>query len=134
MGQLCNVVLGVVFGNEYGLLVVIGVSFKKDGMLVLDDVCLSKVGSISFDVLVCLFIDKGGVVMCSQVLLDKVLGEIGLLVGKMCGLQSSFKMVFDQQVVVCECLVNLCDSYINQFNCFNLMLVWMQVLQFYLIQ
>ncbi|MCO4858319.1 flagellar filament capping protein FliD [Herbaspirillum sp. WGmk3] len=134
MGQLRNAVLGAVSGNEHGSLAAIGVSFKKDGTLALDDARLSKAGSTSFDALARLFTDKGGVVTRSQALLDKVLGETGLLAGKTRGLQSSLKTVSDQQAAARERLSNLRDSYTNQFNRLNLTLARMQASQSYLTQ
>ncbi|BEV14452.1 flagellar filament capping protein FliD [Herbaspirillum sp. DW155] len=134
MGQLRHAVLGEVSGNAHGSLAAIGVSFKKDGTLALDSARLTKAGNSSFDALARLFTDKGGVVTRSQALLDKVLGENGLLAGKIRGLQNSLKTVSDQQAAARERLANLRDSYTNQFNRLNVTLAKMQTSQNYLLQ
>lgn len=134
IGQLRKAVLGAVAGNEHGSLAAIGVSFKKDGTLALDNARLSKVGNTGFDALARLFTDKNGVVTRSQALLEKVLGENGLLAGKTRGLQSSLKTVSDQQTAARERLAHLRDSYTNQFNRLNVMLARMQASQNYLTQ
>lgn len=133
-GQLRNAVLGTVNGNAHGSLAAIGVSFKKDGTLALDSTRLAKAGNSSFDALARLFTDKGGVVTRSQALLDKVLGENGLLAGKTRGLQNSLKTVSDQEAAARERLANLRDSYTNQFNRLNVTLARMQASQNYLLQ
>ncbi|WP_288393636.1 flagellar filament capping protein FliD [uncultured Herbaspirillum sp.] len=134
IGQIRHAVLGAVAGNEHGSLAAIGVSFKKDGTLALDNARLTKAGNGNFDAVARLFTAKEGVVTRSQALLEKVLGEQGLLAGKTRSLQNSLKTVTDQQAAARERLATLRDSYTNQFNRLNVTLAKMQSTQNYLAQ
>lgn len=69
-------------------------------MLVLDVIKLMMVGNKDFDVVVKFFIGIFGVVFKLQKLMESILGDSGMLVIKIKGLQDSLKIVIDQQIVV----------------------------------
>ncbi|WP_443114132.1 flagellar filament capping protein FliD [Herbaspirillum seropedicae] len=133
-GELRNAVLASMPGNALGSLTAIGVGFKKDGTLDLDSARLAKAGERNFEAVAQLFAGKEGLVARTRSLLDKVLGEQGLLAGKTRGLQGSLKIVSDQQAAARARLANLRDSYTNQFNRLNVTLSKMQASQNYLTQ
>lgn len=133
-GELRNAVLASMPGNALGSLTAIGVGFKKDGTLALDSERLAKAGERNFEAVAQLFSGKEGLVARTRSLLDKVLGEQGLLAGKTRGLQGSLKIVSDQQAAARARLANLRDSYTNQFNRLNVTLSKMQASQNYLTQ
>ncbi|WP_075259365.1 flagellar filament capping protein FliD [Herbaspirillum camelliae] len=133
-GELRNAVLASMPGNALGSLTAIGVGFKKDGTLALDSERLAKAGERNFEAVAQLFSAKEGLVARTRSLLDKVLGEQGLLAGKTRGLQGSLKIVSDQQAAARARLANLRDSYTNQFNRLNVTLSKMQASQNYLTQ